>query len=227
MARPGETWVVAVSGRDSLVLTYLAYRAWPEVSLHPVHVDLGFGGGRSAAEEPLRACLAGWGLPLHVLRVDVAREVGGGGKRPCFLCARRRRRALLEEAERLGATTLALGHTQDDLVETLFLNILFNREVSTAHPRQPLFGGRFHVVRPLCRVEARAVSALAHALAIPPIPQPCPHAGHTERERVRRFLREVRRDHPDVIRNAYQAMGRVRADFLPTPLPPSHAVPEP
>jgi len=41
----------------------------------------------------------------------------------CFWCSWNRRKALFETADRFGCTKVALGHHQDDIIETMLLNL--------------------------------------------------------------------------------------------------------
>ena len=51
-------------------------------------------------------------------------------KSPCFLCSWMRRKALFEIAKRQGCGKLALGHHQDDILETLLMNLIIPRPES-------------------------------------------------------------------------------------------------
>lgn len=215
MFQPGEEVMVGVSGKDSLALVWLLRECRPAPRFFAIHVDPGFHLSERPALAPIRECLERWKVPLHVVRTEDAGEIASGGKNPCFICTRRRREVMLRLAAERSIRTVALGHKQDDFVETLLLNVLFSREVSCMHPRQPLFKGQFHVIRPLAYVEDRLLQRLVRHLAIPDIPQDCPHAAHSRRNHVREFLDGLKREHPDVIHNAFLAMGRVKPDFLP------------
>ena len=50
---------------------------------------------------------------------------------PCFLCSWNRRKILFETAQELGCHKLALGHHQDDILQTALMNLAFNGSFST------------------------------------------------------------------------------------------------
>ncbi len=52
-------------------------------------------------------------------------------KSPCFLCSWNRRKALFTVAKEQGCNKIALGHHQDDILETLLMNMTFQGAIST------------------------------------------------------------------------------------------------
>lgn len=126
-ARPGDRILVAVSGGpDSLALLHILIVLRPQfpLELGVAHLHHGL---RPEAEEEARFVerqAREWGLPVWVGRADVEqwrREHGGSLE----AAARRVRHEFLREvAQQWGARGIALGHTADDRVETLLLNLL-------------------------------------------------------------------------------------------------------
>lgn len=65
-------------------------------------------------------------------------------KNPCSLCANLRRGILNSVAIREGCNKIALGHNEDDVLETFFLNLLYGGNISTFAPVSYMDRSRNH-----------------------------------------------------------------------------------
>jgi len=218
MIADGDRIVVGVSGgKDSLVLAWLLAERLPRVpiayALFPVYIDPGFDGGPG---DRLAERVAGFGLTLRVEKTDFGLRGHSPENRenPCFLCARLRRQRLFEVAEALGCNKIALGHHQDDLIETLFLNMFYAGEMSTMRPVQPFFQGRFTVIRPLAFAAERLIRRAAAALELPALANPCPSAATSKRAEVKEMLDRLYRSNRKIRGNIFRAMRHVKPEYL-------------
>jgi tRNA 2-thiocytidine biosynthesis protein TtcA len=218
MLSDGDRVLVAVSGGvDSMVLAWLL-RVWQEKApisylLHAVNIDAGFRCPEQGTIRP--ADTIGTQLEQFGVGFSVEKSRAVDGEiRTCFSCARQRRNQLFELAREKGYTKIALGHHKDDLVETLFLNMLYSGNISTMVPRQDLFGGKLSLIRPLAYLEKTEVRRIADRLGIRPVENLCPLAGDTQRETVRRMLVDIYRDVPGAKSSIFAAMGNIREDYL-------------
>jgi tRNA 2-thiocytidine biosynthesis protein TtcA len=219
----GERIAVAVSGgKDSLSLLWLLrerLRWIPKpYELIAVHLDMGFSGTRPQAVEAFCRSLE---IPFHFEQTDYGVQAHGPENRenPCFLCARLRRRRLFEMAHSLGCSKLALGHNQDDIIETFFLNIFFGGQISTMVPRQILFQGALTLIRPLTLLGEREIQGLVHRRSWPQIINPCPSAGRSSREQLKKMLTEAYVHNQKIKGNIFNALSNVRTDYLLPPIP--------
>ena len=133
---------------------------------------------------------------------------------PCFLCSRLRRKRLFEIADELGCNKLALGHTKDDIIETLFLNICYAGEISTMIPSQTFFKGRFTVIRPLAFVDEDLTRRFAREQKFPYFINPCPSAGVSKRHEIKSILNKRYKSNRKIKGNIFRAMSNVKNEYL-------------
>lgn len=218
MLADGDRVLVAVSGGvDSLVLLSVLHnwrkKAPIDYDLLAVHLDMGFGGeGKTLVEEQIRAI----GVPFLVEETSFGKQAfsAENGKSACFHCAKQRRNRLFELARELHFSKIALGHHQEDIIETFFLNLLYGGNISTMVPRQNLFHGALALIRPLAFVAKDQLRLLAEELGITPIPNPCPLAAVSKREDVRALLHSLYAMGPRVKSNIFAALANVKPEYL-------------
>ena len=218
MLRDGDKVLVAVSGGvDSMVLAWLLamWRAKAPIgySVHAVNIDAGFWSPVSGTVRPAES-IAAQMAPFNIEFSIENGDFSGEGQRTCFTCSRQRRRQLFELARKGGYTKIALGHHKDDLVETLFLNMLYSGNISTMVPRQDLFNGRLALIRPLAYLEKNEVRLIARRVGIRPVENLCPLAGDTRRETVRNVLENVYREVPGAKGSIFASLANIRHDYI-------------
>lgn len=205
---PHERVLVAVSGgKDSLSLLPLLKEY--DLRIYGAHVA-DFLSPFFAAETFAHAYCE----DFTVIREDIFDNLG---KNPCFGCSRRRRKLLLEHAQKLGITKLVFAHHKDDVALTLLLNIIFGREISTMMPKQPLFGGAFYIVRPLYFVPERLMQLYAKKYELPITSTGCPYEEQSRRTMLKRELQRLQNAHPhtDLTDNVFSSLRHLNFDFLP------------
>jgi tRNA(Ile)-lysidine synthase len=163
----GERAVVAVSGgADSMALLQVLHLLQPEwdLRLTVAHLDHGIRGDTADDLALVRAAAEGRGLPLVYGRVDVPARARAEG-RNIEETARLARREFLEQAAReAGAAKIALGHTRNDVAETVLLHLLRGagpRGLRGILPSSPPY------VRPLIHVSRAETRALCQEQGIP------------------------------------------------------------
>lgn len=219
----GDRIAVAVSGgKDSLALLWLLRERLRRIPIHydltALHVDLGFDPEPAARlEEFLRA----EGFAYRIIQTDhgVRAHSEENRENPCFLCSRLRRATLFRAAHRSGYAKIAFGHNQDDFIETFLINMLYGGQVSGMLPKQPFFGGKIKLIRPLALFSAERVAKLARRLRLPVVGNPCPSSGTNKRMEIRTMLNRIYQENPKVRGNLYHAMSHVNREYLPPPLP--------
>jgi tRNA 2-thiocytidine biosynthesis protein TtcA len=195
MVRPGDRIAVCVSGGpDSLSLLNLfadgfGY-ATSDFSLVAVHIDLGFPQPAPGNAELLESHFQRLHVEYRVAKTDIAGQVFSplAKKNPCFLCSLHRRKRIYEIAEETHCNKIAYGHHQDDIIETLMINILYGRKIGTMYPIQDIFQGRMALIRPFLYARESLIKRFAQEAGLPNLPRLCPADGHTRRQRVKEAI---------------------------------------
>ena len=221
MIADGDRVMVGLSGgKDSWalmqVLDALRRRAPIDFSLIAVNVDSGYVDYKH--ETIARTCEArGWEYRIEHTKIgEIIDDKLEDKATPCSLCARLRRGVLYRIASELGATKIALGHHADDFIETLLLNLFFSGSLK-AMPARLLSDDKQHVVvRPLVYVSEEEAREYTEQAGLPVIGCCCPVCGDLslQRQRMKRLLIDLEREHPGVKQSMLKALGNVAGRHL-------------
>jgi tRNA 2-thiocytidine biosynthesis protein TtcA len=158
------------------------------------------------------------GIPFHIEERDtysIVKRLIPEGQTTCSLCSRLRRGILYRIATELGATKIALGHHRDDLIETLFLNLLYTGKLKTMPPKLRSKDGRHLVIRPLASVRESDLARYAELRAFPIIPcDLCGSQENLKRKQVKEFLHEWEQRSPGCTDSMFAALSNVAPQLL-------------
>lgn len=212
MIRKGDRIAVGVSGgKDSLALldALLALRRRSPVpfELQAFTVEQGkFLRPIAPLREHMDARGVAWTYYRDEASFDLIEQQPDHG---CDLCSRYRRRAVYEIADGLGANVVALGHTADDLCESLLRNTLYTGRLGALPPVTHSRSGDFRLIRPLVYVSEEITAGYAAEQGIEITPCACSFRTGTVRRSLRGFLKELQQENPHVMENMLSAMGRI------------------
>ncbi len=218
MISDGDRIVVGLSGgKDSLTMLWILNERLSRIPLHydlfAVYIDPGFKGGFGRKLE--KYCEAsGYKLRVEYTNYGIVGHSKENRENPCFLCSRLRRKRLFQIADELGCNKLALGHTKDDIIETLFLNICYAGEISTMIPSQSFFKKRFTLIRPLAFVEENLIKRFAQEQQFPKFINPCPSDRGSKRHEIKMILKNLYKSNTKIKGNIFKAMTNVKNEYL-------------
>ena len=212
MIEAGETVAVGVSGGKDSVLTLTAMarlsRFYPKpFQVVAVTID---GGTPGMDFMPIAQLCRELEVPYHIAQAPIYEVVFQcrQEKNPCSLCAKFRRGALSTELNRLGIRKIALGHHQDDAVETMVMSLFLEGRISCFQPVTYLDRSGVTQIRPLLYVEERDVRGAVKRLNLPVVENPCPANGTTKREETKELIRELDQKYPGVKKKIFGAIQR-------------------
>lgn len=220
MIEHGDTVLVCISGgKDSYamlsVLMAMQQRAPVDFRLIAMNLDQKQPGFPA---EVLPAYLAGLGVEYRIVEQDtysIVKEKIPEGKTTCSLCSRLRRGVIYRTAKELGANKIALGHHRDDIVHTLFLNLLFGGKLKAMPPKLVTDDGAHVVIRPLAYCGENDIARFARGMAFPIIPcNLCGSQNNMQRQKIREMMADWDRRFPGRTESVFSALQNVVPSHL-------------
>lgn len=194
MIKEGDKIAVGVSGgKDSMVLLKAMhlYRYFSPVKyeLHAITIDLGL--SENFNTQLVKDLCDEWDIPYHVEKTNIGKIVfeERDEKSPCSLCSRMRRGSIHDVCKRHGINKIALGHHQEDVVETFLMSLLFEGRINTFSPLTWMDRADIVQIRPMIYAPEKKVVLAAKSNNLPIIKSPCPADGKTKRQDMKELVK--------------------------------------
>lgn len=158
------------------------------------------------------------GIDYRIIEADtysIVKDKIPAGKTTCSLCSRLRRGIIYRTAKELGANKIALGHHRDDMVHTLFLNLLFGGKMKAMPPKLVTDDKAHIVIRPLAYCAESDIAKFARAMEYPLIPcNLCGSQENLQRQKVREMMQDWDRRYPGRTEAVFTALQNVVPSHL-------------
>ena len=214
----GDRILVGLSGgKDSLALVDLLGRRskifHPRFEVVTAHIVMSNIPYRSDLDY-LRSCADAYGLPfiVHETSFDPSTDTR---KSPCFLCSWTRRKALFEIARQHQCNKIALGHHQDDILETLLMNMTHQGAFGTMPPRLKMDKFDMEIIRPMCLVEEKDLIRIAVWKGYRKQIKNCPYESGSSRSDMKAVLARLEEVNPEARFSIWSSMSNIQNDYLP------------
>lgn len=192
MIQEGDRIAVGVSGgKDSLtllcVLAALRRFYTKRFELTAVSLHMGYNG---MSFDKVKELCKELEIPYVVKDTDIAEVIFDvrKEKNPCSLCAKMRRGGVNDLAVELGCNKVALGHHNEDVLETFFLSLFFEGRLNCFSPMTYLSRRDIHVIRPMIYVPEGDIKGFARRQNLPIVHNPCPMDGVSKRQDMKEFI---------------------------------------
>lgn len=220
MVRPGDRWLVALSGgKDSYgllaLLLDLKWRGLLPVDLIACNLDQG---QPNFPKHILPDFLTRHGVPHRIEYRDtysIVTEKVAEGATYCSLCSRLRRGHLYRIAREEACSSLVLGHHREDILETFFMNLFHGGRLAAMPPKLMNDEGDVMVLRPLAYCAEADLARFADGMRFPIIP--CDLCGSQEglqRNAMKAMIDDIERRMPGRKDTMIRALGNVRPSHL-------------
>ena len=202
MIADGDTILVCVSGgKDSYtllnILLALQQRAPVNFRLIAMNLDQKQPGFPA---DILPRYFESLGIEFRIVEADtysVVKDKIPEGKTTCSLCSRLRRGIIYRTAKELGANKIALGHHRDDMVHTLFLNMIFGGKIKAMPPKLVTDDKAHIVIRPLAYCAENDIAKFARGMDFPIIPcNLCGSQENLQRQKIREMMQDWDKRYP-------------------------------
>lgn len=214
----GDRILIGLSGgKDSLALVDLLGRRskifnprFEVVVAHIVMTNIPY----CSDMDYLKSCADEHGLPfiVHETSFDASTDTR---KSPCFLCSWTRRKALFDIAKKYACNKIALGHHQDDILETLLMNMIHQGAIGTMPPRLKMDKFDMEIIRPMCLVEEKELIRIATWKGYRKQIKNCPYESGSCRSDMKEVLARLEAINPEARYSLWNSMSNIQSDYLP------------
>lgn len=134
-------------------------------------------------------------------------------KNPCSLCANLRRGVINSVAVREGCNKIALGHNQDDVLETFLLNLLYAGNIGTFSPVSYMDRSGITLIRPFIYTPEKDTKRFVKKNNLQVMAKVCPMDGTSKRESMKQMIFTLQKNIPMIRANLFGAIQRNLPDW--------------
>ncbi len=134
-------------------------------------------------------------------------------KNPCSLCANLRRGVINSIAVREGCNKIALGHNEDDVLETFLLNLFYTGSIGTFSPVSYMDRTGITLIRPLIYTPEKETRRFVKKNNLKVMPKVCPMDGTSKREDMKQMIFSLQKEIPMIRANLFGAIKRNLSDW--------------
>ncbi len=162
------------------------------------------------------------GIPVKIKESEVfAVAEKLGGEQPCYLCARMRRGFLYNFAQELGCNKIALGHHQNDVIETTLINMFYSGNYKTMLPKIKAKNfENMELIRPLYYVKEHDIKRFSTNTGLTFMDCGCTvttkkaREGGSKRAEIKRIIEDIKKINPEVEKSIMRSAFNVHIESI-------------
>ncbi len=201
-------------GKDSLcLLEFLARRSKirvPHFNIEALHVRMENVHYETDTSYLQQFC-DNLGVPLHIVTTSFDIHSSLRKKPVCFLCSWQRRKQLFNVAQELGCTKIALGHHQDDIIQTALMNLTFQGQFSTMPAKLKMKKMPLTIIRPLCLCQEADILQYAEQQHYAKQIAQCPYEKATNRTAAQQLFQQMQQLNKEARYSLWHALEQAKA----------------
>lgn len=205
----GDKILVGLSGgKDSLLLLeLLAKRSkinFPKFTVEALHVRMKNVNYESDSSY-LEKFSEDLGVKLHIKTTEFDSSTDKR-KSPCFLCSWYRRKVLFNFAQENSFNKIALGHHQDDIINTALINLTFQGHFSSMPASLKMKKMPITIIRPLCLIQEKDIKKFSEFSHYEKQIKLCPFEHDSHRESIKNLFKSIEEINPEARYSIWHAL---------------------
>ena len=146
-----------------------------------------------------------WQVPLHIITTKFDDSIETN-KPKCFLCSWYRRKALFKITQEHNCNKIALGHHQDDIIDTCMMNLFYQGRFETTPPLYKMDKMTLSLIRPLCLMREDDIRAYAEMAEYEKQIKLCPYESSSQRHTMNKFFKDIEAINPEARYSIWKAI---------------------
>lgn len=217
LLKPGDRILIGASGgKDSCALIeYFANRKkrpGADFEFTALHVNSDFA---PPMPDSILKLFKEWEVDYREIDVNVLGRLKEGKKMSCYWCSSQRRLELNRYAQENGYNKLALGHHMDDVLETLFMNMLQKAQMSTMIPSLKYDKFPVTVIRPLYYSMESTIIEHAKEAGYYGFTCTCNYQENSTRKSARSKIALLTDNDPNLKQHLFDSLQNINYEYLP------------
>lgn len=122
---------------------------------------------------------------------------------------------LFDIAKEIGCNKIALGHHQDDIIQTTLMNLIFQGSFSTMPPMLKMDKFDMKIIRPMALIREEELFRMSQIREYHKQDKNCPFETESNRSDMKELMKKMEEINPDTKNSIWNALTNVQTDYLP------------